>query len=177
MDHCSTDTSGSQPLAVLEAAAASSTGVLYPLQTFTKNKRIDFADIPTFVESGERVTEKVIHDLGRALTNKVFVISSPQRQAIHVAAVFASNFTNHMLNISQELMSRHKLEFDWLRPLIAETLNKSLSLGPEAAQTGPARRGDLEVLDRHLEFLNEDEGLAELYKVISQHILDRYNEG
>jgi predicted short-subunit dehydrogenase-like oxidoreductase (DUF2520 family) len=91
--------------------------------------------------------------------------------------VFASNFTNHMVLLSQEIMKENSLSFDWLKPLISETLSKSLTIGPENAQTGPARRGDFETLDQHLEFLTaEDEEVAELYKVISQHIIDRYQK-
>ena len=79
-----------------------------------------------------------------------------------------------MLLVAQDIMKEHSLVYDWLKPLIAEMINKSLSMGPENAQTGPARRGDLEILDKHLEFLQDNVGAAELYKVISQHIIDRY---
>lgn len=168
-------TSGSQPLNVLKDAATPRTGVFYPLQTFTKNRRADFGEVPIFVESGDRATERVIMDMAKAISRKVFCISSSQRQALHVAAVFASNFTNHMITLSHDLLEDHKLDFEWLKPLLAETINKSLSLGPETAQTGPARRGDLEILDRHVEFLQSDEAVAEIYRVISQHILDRYD--
>ena len=92
-----------------------------------------------------------------------------------MAAVFASNFTNHMLTISRGIMSSHNLDYEWLKPLITETINKSLRIGPETAQTGPARRGDLEILDEHMEFLKDDEALSEIYRVVSQHIVDRYN--
>ena len=113
--------------------------------------------------------------MAKAVSRKVFRISSGERRALHVAAVFASNFTNHMLTISKTIMSGHNLEYEFLRPLISETINKSLSFGPEAAQTGPARRGDLEILDSHMEFLKEDEELSEIYRVISQHIVDHYD--
>jgi predicted short-subunit dehydrogenase-like oxidoreductase (DUF2520 family) len=91
-----------------------------------------------------------------------------------VAAVFASNFTNHMLTIARQVMKENRLDYEWLKPLIAETITKSLDLGPELAQTGPARRGDLEILDKQLDFLKDDEQITEIYKLISQHILDRY---
>ncbi len=81
-----------------------------------------------------------------------------------------------MLSIAQGILTQHSLSFDLLKPLIAETLNKSLSIGPSNAQTGPARRGDLEILDRHMEFLSDDEQIAEIYKVVSQHIVDSYEE-
>jgi predicted short-subunit dehydrogenase-like oxidoreductase (DUF2520 family) len=170
-------TSGSQPLSVLGYAAAGSTGVFYPLQTFTKGKKIDFSEVPFFIESEDGETKKLLTAMGKALSKRVYNISSADRKALHVAAVFASNFTNHMLSIAEGILKQHSLSFDLLKPLIAETLNKSLSIGPPNAQTGPARRGDLEILDRHMEFLSDDEQIAEIYKVVSQHIVDTYEEG
>ena len=79
-----------------------------------------------------------------------------------------------MLLIAQDIMKEHSLSYDWLKPLIAEMINKSISIGPENAQTGPARRGDLEILDKHVEFLQDNHSTAELYRVVSQHIIDRY---
>ena len=169
-------TSGSQPLNVLGYAASSGIGVFYPLQTFTKNRKVDFNDIPLFIESEDMETEKMLLGMAKAITKKVYRISSGERRALHIAAVFASNFTNHMLTISRDILEARKLNFEWLKPLIAETINKSLSLGPEAAQTGPAKRGDLEILDRHLEFLQNDEAVAGIYRMISQHIVDYYDE-
>ena len=169
-------TSGSQPLNVLSHAAAFAIGVFYPLQTFTKSKKVDFSEVPVFIESNDRQTENILLDMARAISKRVFKISSEQRVALHLAAVFASNFTNHMLTIARDIMKGNRLDFEVLKPLIIETIHKSLGLGPDEAQTGPARRGDLEILDKHLEFLEYDEAVAEIYKVISQHILDRYEE-
>jgi predicted short-subunit dehydrogenase-like oxidoreductase (DUF2520 family) len=167
-------TSGSQPLSILGYAATLNTGVFYPLQTFSKGKKVDFNEVPIFIESDTAETEKVLMAMAKAVSKKVFRISSDDRKALHIAAVFASNFTNHMLTIAQQLLADHKLSFHLLKPLISETINKSLSLGPVQAQTGPARRGDLEILDKHMEFLVNDEPLAEIYKVVSQHIVDTY---
>jgi predicted short-subunit dehydrogenase-like oxidoreductase (DUF2520 family) len=169
-------TSGSQALDVLSYAATAGTGVFYPLQTFSKNKRVDFEQIPFFLESGDPETERTMLRMANAISKKVYRISSDQRKALHVAAVFASNFTNHILAISRDLMVQNKLDFEWMKPLIAETISKSLTLSPGQAQTGPARRGDLEILDKHLEFLQRDEAVAGIYRVISQHIIDRYSE-
>lgn len=169
-------TSGSQPLDALRYAAPSQAGVFYPLQTFSKNKKTDFREIPFFIESEDAETEKILFNMAKAISKKVYSITSAERKALHVAAVFASNFTNHMLTLSRDIMTEHKLDFEWLKPLIAETINKILILGPEQAQTGPAKRGDLEILDEHLEFLHKDKAVAEIYKVISQHIVDRYDE-
>jgi len=167
-------TSGSQPLSALTSASTANIGVFYPLQTFTKGKKVNFADIPIFIESENSETEKILASMAKAISKKVVKISSDDRRALHVAAVFASNFTNHMLTLSKEIMDGYKLKFDLLKPLIAETLNKSLEIGPENSQTGPAKRGDLETLDKHLEFLQADAQIAEIYKVVSQNIIDRY---
>jgi predicted short-subunit dehydrogenase-like oxidoreductase (DUF2520 family) len=167
-------TSGSRPLDVLQFAATSRIGVFYPLQTFTRHRKVDFTDVPFFVESEDQETEKIMLDMAKAISRKVFKISSGERKALHVAAVFASNFTNHMLTISRDILKARKLDFEWLKPLIAETVNNSLSLTPEQAQTGPARRGDLEILDNHIEFLRNDHAVSEIYRIITQHILDRY---
>lgn len=165
-------TSGSQPLEVLKYSAAAHQGVLYPLQTFTKGKRIDFKEVPLFIEAWDEHAEKILMRMARALSNKVMRVGSAERKALHVAAVFASNFTNHMLSISEHVLKKHHLDFQVMRPLIEETVSKALSIGPRAAQTGPAKRGDLQILDEHLAFLGETEDIAEVYKVVSQHILD-----
>ncbi|MEK6780216.1 MAG: DUF2520 domain-containing protein [Bacteroidota bacterium] len=169
-------TSGSQPLGILRFAATNNTGVLYPLQTFSKTKKVDFKGTPIFVESNNIETEHVIMLLAKAISHKVSKIGSEERKALHVAAVFASNFTNHMLTLSKKIVEQNSLSFDLLKPLILETINKSFSVGPENAQTGPAKRGDLEILDTHLAFIREDPDLAEIYKLVSQHILEKYQE-
>lgn len=169
-------TSGGQPLSILSDAATPNLGVFYPLQTFSKVRKIDFNDVPVFIESANGTTEKMLMAMARAISKNVFKITSHERQALHVSAVFASNFTNHMLLLAQEIMKENSLSFDWLKPLIAETLTKSLTIGPENAQTGPARRGDFETLDRHMEFLNDNESAAEVYRLISQDIVDRYGD-
>jgi predicted short-subunit dehydrogenase-like oxidoreductase (DUF2520 family) len=168
-------TSGSQPLSALAYASTPNVGVFYPLQTFSKAKKIDFKELPIFIESEQSQVEKMLVKMGKAISKKVLKVSSEDRKALHVAAVFASNFTNHMLTIAEGIMDEHKLNFELLKPLIVETINKSLSIGPKKSQTGPARRGDLEILDHHYDFLKTDEQLAEMYKLISQHIVDRYD--
>jgi predicted short-subunit dehydrogenase-like oxidoreductase (DUF2520 family) len=169
-----THTSGSVPLSDLQFAATLNIGVFYPLQTFTKNKKIDFRQTPIFIESVNQETEIVLTSLAQAISGQVIKIASEERKALHVAAVFASNFTNHMLTISKKIMEQNGLEYDWLRPLISETINKSLQLGPEDTQTGPAKRGDIEILEKHLAFLQNDPAIADMYKIISQHIIDKY---
>jgi len=169
-------TSGSQLISVLSFAATPNLGAFYPLQTFSKSRKIEFGEIPIFLEFANDATEKVLTAMAKAISKSVFKITYEERKALHVAAVFAANFTNHMLLLAQQIMRENSLSYDWLKPLIAEMINKSLTIGPENAQTGPARRGDFETLDRHMEFLQDDESLGELYKLISQDIVDRYDE-
>jgi predicted short-subunit dehydrogenase-like oxidoreductase (DUF2520 family) len=166
-------TSGSQPMEILGFAATLNTGVFYPLQTFSKAKKVDFKDIPIFIESESGDVSRVLMKMGRAISKKVKQISSEDRKALHVAAVFASNFSNHMLTLSKQIAEKNGLDFEVLKPLIAETLTKSINIGPEDAQTGPAKRGDMEILDRHLEFLKDDPAIAEIYRIISQNIIDQ----
>jgi len=168
-------TSGAQPLSVLGYVPTPNIGVFYPLQTFSKGRKVDFKEVPIFIESENSFTEKVLMNMAKVISKKVNKISSADRKVLHISAVFASNFTNHMLTIAKEILHDNSLSFDYLKPLIAETINKSLSIGPELSQTGPAKRGDLEVLDKHLEFLNYDEQLTEIYRVISQNIINHYS--
>lgn len=167
-------TSGSQPLSVLGYAATPHIGVFYPLQTFTKSKKVNFKDIPIFIESETPEAEKLMMRMAKSISSQVKKITSTERKALHVSAVFASNFTNHMLTITQEILEENDLSFDLLKPLITETINKSLTIGPENSQTGPAIRNDFEILDKHIEFLSHNKTLAAIYKLISQDIIDRY---
>jgi predicted short-subunit dehydrogenase-like oxidoreductase (DUF2520 family) len=166
-------TSGSQPLEILRFAAVPHTGVFYPLQTFTKARPVDFKNVPVFIEASDSDSEKELTSIAKKLTTKFKKISSEERKGLHVAAVFASNFPNHMLRISKLLMEQKGLNFDWLKPLVLETINKALAVGPEYSQTGPAVRGDLEILDEHLKFLKKEKALAKIYELISQDIIDK----
>jgi len=169
-------TSGSQPITQLQYAATTNLGVLYPLQTFSKSKKVDFKDVPIFIESYSPETEQVLLDMAKTISKEVRKIGSEERKALHVAAVFASNFSNHMLTIAKDIMQQNSLDYEWLKPLISESINKGMYIGPDNAQTGPAKRGDLTILEAHLEFLQENESVAEIYKVVSQHIIDKYNQ-
>ena len=165
-------TSGGQSISKLGYTATGHFGVFYPLQTFTKGKRISFEDIPILIEAEDKHTARVLTNLGKSISKKVFEVGSKDRLAIHVSAVFACNFSNTMFGIAQDILKIQGFGFDLLKPLIAETINKSLELGPKQAQTGPAARGDLETLDRHMDFLNGSE-YRELYQLITEKILYR----
>lgn len=167
-------TSGSQPITELQYAATQHLGVFYPLQTFSKSKKVDFKEVPIFIESYTAEAEIELLQMAKSISKEVRKIGSEERKALHISAVFASNFSNHMLTIAKDIMQQNSLDYDWLKPLITETINKGLYMGPDNSQTGPAMRGDLNILDSHLEFLQGNDSIAEIYKVVSQNIIDTY---
>lgn len=167
-------TSGSVPLEILGYSSASYTGIFYSLQTFSKDRSIDFSEVPFLLESEDETTLQKLKKLAKSLSPLQYLIKSKDRLALHIAAVFASNFSNHMLRISEEIMARQGLDFEMMKPLIIETISKSLELGARGAQTGPAIRSDLNTLDVHYQFLNYNEQVAEIYRLISQDIIDSY---
>ena len=167
-------TSGTKSIEVLGYASTPNIGVFYPLQTFSKHKKIDFHDVPICIEAENRRTWKILKNMADQISGSVYKIDSSTRQALHIAAVFACNFTNHLFTIANDILNKSNLDFEILKPLIVETINKSLELGPQQAQTGPARRGDLEVLDKHMKALKSNKSYADIYKVITQNILDTY---
>lgn len=166
--------SGALPIISLSNYFRSS-GVFYPLQTFSKTKNVDFRQVPILIEGTDKHTLTTLKMIGQALSRNVFTVTSAERSAVHLAAVFASNFANHMLTISEKLLKKEKLNLSILHPLISETIKKAITIGPTNAQTGPARRQDLKTLDKHITMLQEDEETAEIYRLVSQHILDSYS--
>ncbi len=140
-------------------------GVLYPLQTFTVGCEVDMSDVPIFIEGCELVRE-----VAESLSSRVVEMDSKGRQQLHLCAVFACNFVNSMYATSATLAQRANIPFEYLKPLIAESCRKALSVAdPRTVQTGPARRGDVEVQQRHLSMLN-DENLENIYKILSLQI-------
>lgn len=164
-------TSGSTPLDVLNGVSKH-IGVLYPLQTFSKNKAVDFRQVPIAIEATNREDLAAIRTIADRISEKVTELSSEQRKALHVAAVFACNFTNHLVAISQKLLEDQNLDFDLIRPLIAETAHKVQLYNPVTVQTGPAVRGDIETVNSHLEMLKSQPQLQDLYRMLSQSIVN-----
>ncbi|MBD2757544.1 Rossmann-like and DUF2520 domain-containing protein [Spirosoma validum] len=148
------------------------TGVFYALQTFSQGQPfMDFDEIPLCIESADKPTEDALVQLGQDISNIVYLITSEERRSLHVAAVFACNFTNHLLALAYDLIAQQDLEFDLLRPLITETFRKGLSASnPADVQTGPARRGDLTTISDHLALLTNQPKLAEIYQIMTTSI-------
>lgn len=144
--------------------------VFYPLQTFSKEKKVNFLDVPILIESNNDEDFKRIENLGAKLSNNVSLINSEQRKQMHLAAVFASNFSNYMFHIAQELLNENGLDFSLLKPLIKETLEKIDTLSPAEAQTGPAKRKDYDTLNKQMEMLKSYPAYQNIYHLISEQI-------
>lgn len=164
-------TSGSTGMDVLRDAS-DRIGVLYPLQTFSKARSVDFSGVPLAIESNSEEDRRILGDLARKISGHVLEMDSRQRQALHVAAVFACNFTNHLYALAARILERNQLDFGLLRPLIRETSEKVQAFMPAEVQTGPAVRGDEETMNRHLEFLRAHPELEKLYRDLSQSIVN-----
>jgi len=143
-------------------------GVFYPLQTFSKNKAVDFAEIPLCIEANSAENLKKIKSLAAEISKDVREINSEQRKALHLAAVFVNNFSNHLYQIGAEICKEHQVDFSILKPLIKETAHKIESLTPQEAQTGPAIRNDKKTLEAHLALLSNKN--KEIYSLLTQSI-------
>ncbi|WP_138992873.1 Rossmann-like and DUF2520 domain-containing protein [Larkinella sp. C7] len=151
------------------------TGVFYPLQTFSKGiNPLPFETIPLCIEASDKSTEKQLIALGQELSQIVYLVNSHERKVLHIAAVFACNFTNYLFGIAKDLTDSENLEFDLLKPLIEETVQKALDARhPAEVQTGPARRGDVNTLSLHRAYLSDRPELLQLYRVLSDGIQAR----
>ena len=163
-------TSGCQPLGILEKSAAAHFGVLYPLQTFSKGATVDYRVTPFFLESSSDSGMEQLIRLTKGLSKKIYRINSSQRRVIHLAAVISTNFSNHLFTIAKNLLEENNIDFNLLQPITSTMIQKIFTLGPEAGQTGPAVRGDMETMDLHMELLEKKEDLVEIYNMISKHI-------
>lgn len=148
-------------------------GVFYPLQTFSKGVKVDFTKIPLCLETGEKPDFKILKTIANAMGSDSYKISSEQRRALHVSAVFVNNFSNHMYRIAHEICEGNNVPFEILHPLIQETANKINTLTPYMAQTGPAKRGDEKTTNDHLEKLDKDIH-KEIYTLLTQSIAKTY---
>ncbi len=164
--HCS----GNVSLSVLATAGAKS-GVIWPVQTLTKENLSPFREVALYIEATENAREEV-RKLALSLSNHVTYSTSEERRWVHLAAVIAGNFSNLLYHEATKLLDQVPSEgLSTLTPLILETLRKSIAIGPEAAMTGPAIRGDGETMKSHLKLLEaSNPKLAELYRMISEMI-------
>jgi predicted short-subunit dehydrogenase-like oxidoreductase (DUF2520 family) len=148
------------------------TGVLYPVQSFSKGTAVDFKRIPICIEASNEQDEILLLTLAQELSEHCTVLSSEKRQQLHLAAVFVNNFVNHLYHIADTLCQQNQISFDLLRPLINTTVAKIMDLTPYDAQTGPARRNDSNTIEAHLELLDIEQ--QHLYQSLTQSIQKTY---
>jgi predicted short-subunit dehydrogenase-like oxidoreductase (DUF2520 family) len=149
-------------------------GIFYPLQTFSKKRKISFTDIPILLEASDNESSGILRTLAESIGAKVHFVNSEQRRILHIAAVFVSNFTNHMLTMGKQLADKTGFSFEILTPLLKETFSKAIDCGPENSQTGPAVRHDENTIEKHLELLSFSPELQKLYSEMTFSIIEFY---
>ncbi|MES2557448.1 MAG: DUF2520 domain-containing protein [Bacteroidota bacterium] len=149
-------------------------GVFYPLQTFSASRAVDLASVPIFVETSSSEFTHALLELGNKISRTVTELPWEKRVQLHLAAVFVNNFTNHLIDIAQQQLTQADLSFDWLKPLLLETVEKLNDQTAYTAQTGPARRADLTTIERHMAMLPPEQ--AAIYQLLSSSIQQRYKQ-
>ena len=162
-------TSGSIPMDVLKKTG-NNYGVFYPLQTFTKGLKLNYSEIPVFIEGSSNYSVSKLKDLAALFSNDIREADSDKRRKLHLASVFACNFTNKLAGIANNILRETDIDFSALLPLMKQTVDKLAYLSPEESQTGPAVRGDTTVMEKHLMMLDKQPELQDLYKTLSSLI-------
>jgi len=167
-------TSGSSPMSVLKGDYRK--GVFYPLQTFSKERTMRYDNIPFFIEAENPDDLKKLNELGSRISSEVHELNFASRMQVHMTGVWANNFVNHLYYIAGNICEQNNVPFDVLLPLIQETANKVIEMNPKDAQTGPAKRGDQMIIDRHLEALQNDSRLLQIYQLLTDSIKRVYEK-
>lgn len=162
-------TAGSIPMDVFQGMALHY-GVLYPMQTFSKQREVDFSQIPCFIEANDEHALQLIGDVAHQVSSRVYHLASEDRKYLHLSAVFACNFVNHCYALSREILEEHGIPFDVMLPLIDETAAKVHELDPKDAQTGPAVRYDENVLRAQGALLKSNPQMKDIYDRMSMSI-------
>lgn len=164
-------TAGSMPMQVFKSYVPNY-GVLYPMQTFSKTREVDFSTIPCFIEGSSEENVTQIREIATRITDLVYELSSEKRQYLHLAAVFACNFTNHLYALSAEILQKEEIPFSVMNSLIDETAQKVHDISPLQAQTGPALRYDGNVIEAQLNLLKDYPLMQQIYELLSKSIHD-----
>lgn len=168
-------TSGTVSLDILKRASANF-GVIYPLQTFSKDIPVDWKTIPILIEANNTENEKRIITFLKEISDHISVMPSEKRKILHLSAVFVNNFVNYLYTVAADIMKESEISFDYLKPLILETANKIVNYSPAEIQTGPAKRGDKKTIKEHLELLSEQKEYAELYRYLTKLIIEKHDK-
>jgi len=168
-------TAGSVPMDVLDGFTLNY-GVFYPLQTFTKSRKVDFSGIPICIEANHPANLFNLQNLAGKLSGSVHQINTDERKTLHLAAVFVNNFVNHFYMLGAEILQDKKLNFDLLKPLIRETAEKIESMNPIDIQTGPAKRNDQSIINAHLKMLHDKPEFQKIYSFVTESIFQYHQK-
>jgi predicted short-subunit dehydrogenase-like oxidoreductase (DUF2520 family) len=168
-------TAGSTPMDVL-APFSANYGVLYPLQTLSLQKEVDFSQIPLCIEANRQANLQKLNSLAQTISDQVVMVDSDQRRQLHLAAVFVCNFVNHCYAIGEELLREYNLDFALLKPLILETATKAMQFSPHVVQTGPAVRGNINIMEKHLQMLEKHPEWQKIYELMGEDIIKRQRD-
>ena len=167
-------TSGTQSSSILNNAE--NYGILYPLQTLTKDFDVVFKNVPLLINASSSNGLEKLRVLANSISDVVVECSDEDRMHIHMSAVYVSNFVNVMLQIGNKLLNERGLDISLLESLVKETVNKAFVLGPEKALTGPAKRGDIDTIDKHLSLLDDNLEEKKIYELLTDYILNKYEK-
>ncbi|MGM9844719.1 MAG: Rossmann-like and DUF2520 domain-containing protein [Muribaculaceae bacterium] len=166
-------TSGSVDISAL-TTAANSVAVMYPLQTFSRDVDVNVAEVPFFTEASDELSLIKVDALASMISKTIIHADSDRRRVLHIAAVIACNFSSYMLNCAERVLASEQLPLSLLKPLVNTSIDKCFDVGPERAQTGPARRADTDVVMHHLDMLSDPQ-LHNIYLTISKAILQHFH--
>lgn len=150
-------------------------GVFYPVQTFSKTRLVNFKKIPVCIEANNSSNEKILHSIASEISDNVYTLNSEQRMYVHLAAVFASNFVNHLYTISDTILTKNNIPFEILKPLINEVTEKALTFKPIECQTGPAVRNDESIIESHLRLLSKFPDFKNIYTFVTKSIYELHS--
>ncbi|MBB6239429.1 putative short-subunit dehydrogenase-like oxidoreductase (DUF2520 family) [Pedobacter sp. AK013] len=162
-------TSGTTDIRILSSQVKRA-GVFYPLQTFSKGKEVSFENIPLCIEANDESQLSILNTLAAKISHRVYELDGEKRKVLHLAAVFACNFANHLYTLANKILNQNGLDFEIIKPLIAETADKVMNNLPENVQTGPAVRADENTLNKHLSMLTDMPELQNIYQTLSDSI-------
>lgn len=151
-------------------------GVFYPFQTFSKQRILNFEHIPVCIEANSTLLLEQLDDLGKLISKRVYKLTSEQRQKLHLCGIISNNFSNFLYTLAGDYLEKEGMDFEILLPLIKETIEKLEDLPPKKAQSGPAVRGNKNVIAKHKELLKNEPRLLNLYSLLSENILEYYGK-
>jgi|SRR5687768_9250828 len=154
----------------LDALPFSKRAGFYPLQSFSDNHEVSWKYIPIIITTEDENIWDTLDNIASKISTVVYRMTDSQKAILHVAAVFANNFSNHMLVLAERICKENNLPYEILKPLVMETFSKAIISGPSESQTGPAVRGDVQTIEKHLQTLKEYPELLKIYRLITESI-------